>query len=65
MFRCRHSKTTWPQTGREPGADAHVTCVDCGAEFQYDWEAMKRGPRIDPRPAPTARVVQPEASECS
>ena len=44
-FSCAHKRTTWPQSPR-PGVRGpripHVTCLDCGQEFFYDWIAMQR-----------------------
>ncbi len=42
-LRCRHRRLTFPLTTREDGGAAHVTCLDCGREFWYDWEHMRRG----------------------
>ena len=39
LIGCRHPGTTWPQ-GKQN--NAHITCLDCGAEFSYDWQEMKR-----------------------
>lgn len=50
---CAHNRTTFPQRSR--GARmAHVTCLDCGREFEYDWNAMRRGRE-------TSAEVEPEA----
>lgn len=45
---CLHRHTTFPQSPRRgtPAADPHVTCLDCGAEFGYDWSAMRIGARL-------------------
>ena len=53
IFGCRHSRTTFPLTPK-PGAGpadsgTHVTCLDCGKEFQYDWETMRIGEAVMPR----------------
>jgi hypothetical protein len=41
---CTHRNVTFPQT--TPGdQSAHVTCLDCGAEFDYDWQTMQRAAR--------------------
>jgi Fe2+ or Zn2+ uptake regulation protein len=42
---CRHSKVTFPQG---PACRMHVTCVECGRVFEYDWRVMKRGRAIAP-----------------
>lgn len=38
-----------PRTEPERESRAHVTCLDCGREFWYDWNAMRR---LAPRPQP-------------
>ena len=32
-----------------PAGRPHVTCLDCGREFWYDWHRMRR---VAPRPQP-------------
>lgn len=55
---CSHKQTSFPQKavrdiyGRPlaiRSAEAHVTCLECGKEFPYNWERM----RIEPRTTPT------------
>lgn len=49
LFGCPHKKTTFPQTRRQREyvsgiqrpAGTFVSCLDCGREFAYDWQAMK------------------------
>ena len=46
FFGCSHRKTTFPLTvGRKPGSNVdrgtYVVCLECGSEFEYDWQAMK------------------------
>ncbi|MGH9487417.1 MAG: hypothetical protein ACRD04_07475 [Terriglobales bacterium] len=31
-----------PPAGRASTPRAHVTCLDCGREFWYDWARMRR-----------------------
>jgi len=44
---CSHRKTTFPLTPRRKlgrrcrTAETYVVCLDCGAEFAYDWERMR------------------------
>ena len=47
LFRCSHRHVTFPlRINRQP---AYVVCLDCGKEFQYDWEKMRQlGPRTKP-----------------
>lgn len=63
LFGCRHRKLTWPQSQRRWSVEAPVgkpwvTCLECGAEFDYDLENMQRGPEI--RPSVRARVLEVE-----
>ena len=55
FFGCAHRRTTFPLSPyRKPGprtvrraADGmYVACLDCGKEFHYDWNEMRRGERI-------------------
>ena len=45
FFGCRHRRMTFPQTemaGRRPtSGSTHVTCLECGKEFPYDWATMR------------------------
>jgi hypothetical protein len=47
LFGCSHRKTTFPLTpGRALGINAlraqtYVVCLDCGREFEYDWDKMR------------------------
>lgn len=59
--RCRHPRITFPLATAGDGGAAHVTCLDCGREFWYDWERMRRGaerlilPQFAPAPGPQPR----------
>jgi hypothetical protein len=50
LFGCPHRKTTFPLTAQSRSGSAvrretYVVCLECGAEFGYDWQAMRiRGP---------------------
>jgi hypothetical protein len=66
LFGCSHQRTTFPLTpGRRSGGAAagavrsgtYVTCLDCGREFDYDWNSMRVGQPVTP-PASTV-VTQP------
>jgi len=57
VFGCSHKKTTFPI--RRSGAPAHapdaasvayVVCLECGAEFDYNWQTMKIGSSAVTRP---------------
>lgn len=39
IFGCNHSRTTFPL--KPAGRPAYVACLDCGAEIEYDWNAMR------------------------
>ncbi len=62
LFGCFHRKTTFPM--RPPSRDAvssvdarrsnYVVCLDCGKEFEYDWNAMRIGASRAPKPLPAA-----------
>jgi hypothetical protein len=44
LFGCMHRKTTFPLTslGKNGSpAETYVVCLDCGTEFQYDWQEMR------------------------
>ena len=47
LFRCSHREITFPMTPRRtPGTKGlrtkpYVACLDCGQEFEYDWQEMK------------------------
>jgi hypothetical protein len=46
LFGCTHQRLSFPMTtpqdGTAGGPSAHVTCLDCGKEFWYDWESMRQ-----------------------
>jgi predicted transcriptional regulator len=44
LFGCAHSHCTFPITATVQRAvsDTYVVCLDCGKEFPYDWQQMKR-----------------------
>ena len=52
IFGCTHNRTTFPitpgRTLRSSMAHGHrhgtyVACLDCGQEFQYNWDEMRIG----------------------
>ena len=45
LFPCGHKRTTFPLTRSRR---TYVVCLDCGAEFDYDWRNMRVGNPIDP-----------------
>ena len=44
LFGCSHRRTTFPITPKRPSArlGAYVTCLNCGKEFAYNWDEMRR-----------------------
>jgi hypothetical protein len=55
LFPCRHRRTTFPQTPARRGIKrsavpgrqgTYVVCLDCGREFDYDWQEMRIGQPI-------------------
>lgn len=62
IFGCPHKRLSFPMVTSEPRLGshharwapqpkprAHVTCLDCGREFWYDWTKMRRS---EERPRP-------------
>lgn len=53
LFGCCHKRTSFPRTTKARGdrhgvieqAGTYVVCLDCGKEFGYDWQEMRR---LDP-----------------
>ena len=49
VFGCRHSRYSFPMTVRAGSRRAahatrtgtYVVCLDCGREFNYDWQEMR------------------------
>ena len=64
IFGCCHRRTTFPMTHRrraqftKSDEVAHVTCLDCGSEFEYDWKTMNIGAAIKTIPRETRRPEQ-------
>jgi hypothetical protein len=47
LFGCWHRHLSSPRSNARPGTatpkslnNMHVTCLDCGRHFRYDWELM-------------------------
>lgn len=58
---CRHPRLSFPMVTSEISSDCggdptharpHVTCLECGREFWYDWKRMRR---LAARPIPVYR----------
>jgi len=41
IFGCAHRRLSWPLTVRTPKKRTYVVCLNCGTEFDYDFEAMQ------------------------
>lgn len=41
LLTCRHRRTTFPQNVGK-SSERYVVCLDCGKEFAYSWEHMRR-----------------------
>jgi hypothetical protein len=56
LFGCSHRRTTFPITPKGPTArlGAYVTCLDCGKEFAYNWNEMRREEEFAEVAAPVA-----------
>jgi hypothetical protein len=39
LFGCKHRRYSWP---RSRGMKCYVACLECGKEFGYDWQQMRR-----------------------
>jgi hypothetical protein len=64
LFGCSHRRTTFPITvQRKTGHRAtYVVCLQCGAEFGYDWQAMQIQRPLNMRtPSPDLRKPVEEA----
>ena len=62
IFGCSHQRTTFPITrGRKlssaqinASSRTYVVCLDCGKEFDYNWQAMQVGRPVEVPPVATA-----------
>ena len=61
VFGCSHKRTTFPLSRTktsEPVANsanvAYVVCLECGTEFDYNWQTMKIG-----KPAVASPIAPP------
>jgi hypothetical protein len=59
LFGCSHRRTTFPLTparkvGKSNARNAtYVVCLDCGKEFDYDWQEMRIGQPVNAHVAAT------------
>jgi hypothetical protein len=42
VFGCWHTRLTFPRTDkRRSETGMYVACLDCGKQFDYDWDEMR------------------------
>src|SRR5215475_13834453 len=64
LFGCWHKRISFPQTSKRGQrrceaamqTGTYVVCLDCGAEFAYDWKKMRILSPIETQPFAHARV---------
>ena len=69
LFGCWHKRISFPQTSKRGQrrceaamqTGTYVVCLDCGAEFPYDWKKMRTLSPSEVQPLAHARV-EAEAS---
>jgi len=53
LFGCQHARLTFihskPRKPKQIVGDHYCVCLDCGREFAYDWQTMRRGEEITER----------------
>ena len=63
LFGCTHERTTFPLTHTAKFCNqqrtTYIACLNCGAEFVYDWEHMRVG-----LPLPIFPAVRPIGLNC-
>ena len=65
VFGCSHRRTTFPLTparkfGKSTRNGTYVVCLDCGKEFDYNWQEMRIGEPVTVRvPASTGETLSP------
>ena len=66
LFGCSHRRTTFPMTpARKVGMSnshnaTYVVCLDCGKEFDYNWQEMRIGQPVSAHvPASTQEALSP------
>jgi hypothetical protein len=51
LFRCSHRRLTWPLApitkAGQPHSQSYVVCLDCGKQFEYDFQEMRIGKAVD------------------
>jgi predicted transcriptional regulator len=51
LFGCAHPHCTFPMTSSKASPaqglrNTYIVCLDCGKEFSYDWQQMKKVRRV-------------------
>jgi hypothetical protein len=50
---CFHRRQSLPRASPHPcgftSSDHYVVCLDCGKEWEYDWQKMRRGSPVTQR----------------
>jgi hypothetical protein len=62
LRRCSH-KYGWPR--RSEAGEYYQVCLDCGAEYGYDWERMCRTDPVEPMVELPARELPRRQTRCS
>jgi hypothetical protein len=58
LLGCSHKRTTFPITDmRTARKRTHVTCLNCGKEFEYNWMQMKLADEVRPVAVPSVMPV--------
>jgi hypothetical protein len=51
LFRCPHKRLTRPITPVSkpgvPSGETYMVCLECGKQFYYDWDNMRRGGPVE------------------
>ena len=51
LLRCPH-RFTWPRM--DAFGRYYQICLDCGTEYEYDWNLMRQTKRLEPLPSVAA-----------
>jgi hypothetical protein len=56
---CSH-RFTWPRS--DAFGRYYQTCLNCGTEYEYDWNGMRQTGRLQPLPSVAADANGPDKS---
>ena len=67
LFGCSHDRTTFPMRTRN-SADAsrqgtYIVCLDCGKEFDYNWQDMRVGHPVESHTTAAAQTFSTVTAE--